>query len=78
LTTAINFNDNSASLDTALSVINAFKLTKNIAQKIIKEVVNALKGWRNIATKHGIPSNEISRKTSAFKHDDFRQAGKYL
>ena len=74
LSTAIDFEDNTASLELALSVIDDFRLSQEKAKEIIREVVSATKQWRNIAKSHGIAASEIDRMSSAFEHDDFNQA----
>lgn len=70
LATAINYDDRLASLETALSVIKEFRLSKEQASKIIKDVVSAVKKWRKIASGFGIPKSESSRMASAFEHED--------
>lgn len=68
LTTAIDFNDRSASLDTAMNVIKEFRLAKDRACEIIKEVDMAVKQWRKIASKFGLSKQECDRMASAFEH----------
>lgn len=70
LTTAIDFDDNSASLEVALSVIEDFRLSLSQAKQIIHEVANATKHWRSMARQYGIPNPEIERMSSAFEHHD--------
>ena len=74
LTTSIDFNDNSASLETALSVADDFRLTKNEANKIIREVAKAVFKWRELAKNLSITKREIDRMASAFEHEDLEMA----
>ncbi len=76
LTTSIDANDNSASLELALSVAGNFRLAKDEANKIIKEVANAVFGWREVAKNFDITKKEIDRMASAFEHEDFEMAKK--
>jgi serine/threonine-protein kinase HipA len=50
LTTCIDFYDNAASLDSALRVAKDFRLRKEEALSIIKEVTSAVKQWRKVAS----------------------------
>ena len=60
LTTAIDYDNRSASLETAMSVI--------------KEVANAVKQWRKIAVGCGVSNSEADRMASAFEHEDLANA----
>ncbi len=70
LTTAIDLNDTTASLETALSVAKDFRLEKSEANKIIKEVAKAVSKWREVAKNFDITKKEIDRMASAFEHED--------
>ena len=76
LTTAIDFNNNSASLETALSVSENFRLNKNEANKIIKEVAKSTAKWREVAKSFDLKKKEIDRMSSAFEHEDLERANK--
>lgn len=67
LATAINFDDTSASLETAMAVVDDFRLLKNKSYKIIKEVSTAVKQWRQVASKLGLSKQECDRMSSAFQ-----------
>jgi serine/threonine-protein kinase HipA len=67
LTTAIDFDDTSASLETALAVANDFRLSKEKAYTIIKEVAAAVKTWRDVALTLGLTHTECDRMASAFE-----------
>lgn len=69
LTTSIDFYDTSASLDTALSVTDDFRLTKKAALCIVKEIRMAVKQWREVATSFGISKRECDRMSSAFIYE---------
>ncbi|MFM8454453.1 MAG: type II toxin-antitoxin system HipA family toxin, partial [Gammaproteobacteria bacterium] len=68
LTTAIDFNDTSASLDTALLVAQEFRLSNKQAKNIIQEVSIAVKQWRSVAAELGLSKQECERMFSAFFH----------
>jgi len=74
LTTFIDFDDNTASLEIALSVIEDFRLSKEEARKIIKEVAKSVGCWREVAKRFNITKQEIDRFESAFEHDDLKKA----
>lgn len=77
LTTFIDFENNAASLDTALSVIEEFKLTKKQAYQIISEVTQSVVKWKTVARRLKLSSREIDYISSAFEHEDLKQA-KYI
>jgi serine/threonine-protein kinase HipA len=74
LTTAINEDDGTASLDLAMSVAEYFELEKRKAKAIVRQVGKAVSTWRNEAARHGIGKTEIDRMASAFEHNDLKQA----
>jgi len=74
LTTAINEADGTASLELALSVAGYFDIDDARAQKIAKEVGQAVTRWRSVAAKMGIKDSEIDRMASAFEHRDLELA----
>ena len=74
LTTAINEDDGTASLDLALSVAEYFELEKDKAKDIAAQVGKAVSAWRDEAARHGIGKTEIDRMASAFEHDDLKQS----
>lgn len=76
LTTAIDYDDRSASLKTAMSVIKDFRLNKAQATKIIKDVASAVKQWRKIAASFGLSKSECACMASAFEHEDMDIANK--
>lgn len=76
LSTSIDFDDPTASVDTALSVIDEFRIKKSRAHEIINEVSAAVSQWQNIADHHGLRKREIDRMASAFEHEDAEKARK--
>jgi serine/threonine-protein kinase HipA len=74
LSTAIDFSNNQASLDVALSVISEFRISKDNAVSIVKEVAAAVSKWDSIAKSFGLSAAEIERMASAFEHDDIKKA----
>ena len=67
LTTAIDFDDTSASLETAIAVAKDFRLSKDKAHAIIKQVGFAVKQWRPIASEFDLSKQECDRMASAFE-----------
>lgn len=74
LSTAIDLDDGTASLDLALSVAEYFELDKAAAHDISREVGEAVSRWRSEASAVGLPAGQIDRMASAFDHDDLRAA----
>jgi serine/threonine-protein kinase HipA len=70
LTTAIDFHDNSASLETAMRVAKEFRLKKEEALSIIQEVASAVKQWRFVASEFGLSKRECDRMSSAFMWEE--------
>jgi serine/threonine-protein kinase HipA len=66
LATTIDFEDNSASIETAMNIAHEFRLSKDQANNIIKEVAFAVKEWKKIASKFGLSKNECDFMSSAF------------
>jgi len=74
LSTAIDFDDGTASLDLALSVVAEFRITLKRANEIIREVGQVTKRWRDEAERHGLSKKEVDRMESAFEHEDLVKA----
>jgi serine/threonine-protein kinase HipA len=74
LTTAINEDDGTASLDLAMSVAEYFELERDKAKAIAGQVGKAVATWRDEAAKYGLSKTEVDRMASAFDHDDLKQA----
>lgn len=74
LTTAIDLDDGSASLDLAMSVVGYFELDEGKARVIAAEVGKAVTTWREEAARLGLSQAEIDRMASAFEHEDLKAA----
>ena len=74
LSTAIDLDDQTASLELALSVAGYFELKDDEAKKIAAAVGRAVGGWRARAEQLNLPKAACDRIASAFEHDDLRQA----
>lgn len=74
LTTAIDLDDGSASLDLAMSVVGYFELDEDKAHAIAAEVGKAVTTWREEAARLGLTQAEIDRMASAFEHEDLKAA----
>lgn len=74
LTTAIDLDDGTASLDLAMSVMGYFELDEGEAKTIAGEVGQAVATWREEAARMGLTQAEINRLASAFEHEDLREA----
>lgn len=74
LTTTIDFDDGTASLDLALSVAKEFGLSHSQAKQRAKEIALAVSLWKDDAKFYGIKPTEMERMASAFNHNDLAQA----
>ena len=70
LSTAIDLDDQTASLDLALSVAGYFELKAPAAREIAAEVARVVRGWREEAARIGLTKRECDRMASAFEHKD--------
>lgn len=66
----ISKEDNSQSLDLVRSVAPVFRIDTEQANKIIGEVINAVRNWAELARKLKLTSREISQMKSAFRVAD--------
>ena len=69
LTTAIDFDDTTASLEIVMKVARDFRLSKKRAHEIIKEVDFAAKQWRQVASHFGLSKRECDRMALAFEYE---------
>ena len=74
LSTAIDPDDPSASIDLAFAAAEYFGLNDKEARKIAASVAAAVSGWRQEAKKAGLSEAEITRMASAFEHEDLTKA----
>jgi serine/threonine-protein kinase HipA len=76
LTTNIDLDDGTASIELVLSVAEYFGLSSNRAREVIAEVAKAVGTWRREAAGLGIARTEIEKISSAFDHEDFKKINK--
>jgi serine/threonine-protein kinase HipA len=74
LTTAIDLEDGTASLQLAYAVASYFELTAKDARAVAREAGKAVASWRKIAAQLGLSKAEMDRMASAFEHDDLKGA----
>jgi serine/threonine-protein kinase HipA len=74
LTTAIDFEDGTASLNLALAVASYFELASDEARSTAAHIGQAVATWRKEAGRLGLSGQEIDRMASAFEHDDLKAA----
>ena len=74
LTTNIDLDEGTCSLDLLEAASGFFALTLAQARSVIKEVATVTATWRDTAKAVGAHATEISRMASAFEHDDLRRA----
>jgi serine/threonine-protein kinase HipA len=68
LTLNISETDNSLSLELAIEVAEYFRLSKDRAEIIIREVVSSVQHWKEIATHLGISNSQVQNMKDAFGH----------
>lgn len=69
LSTAIDFDDPSASLSLLSGVRDAFRLDRAEARRILEEVARAVGHWRTVAAESGLDRAAIEQMSPAFEHD---------
>jgi serine/threonine-protein kinase HipA len=74
LTTNINLDEGTCSLDLLEEAADFFSLGLVPARAIIKEVATATSTWREVAKDTGARQSEIARMASAFEHNDLRRS----
>lgn len=74
LSTNIDLDDGTASLDLALSVASYFELNDKEARTITYEVAKTTAKWKQTAAKLGVSAAGIDRMASAFEHEDLKAA----
>lgn len=74
LTTNIDLDEGTCSLDLLEAASEFFGLTLMHARAIIKEVANVTATWRETAKATGARSADITRLASAFEHQDLERA----
>ena len=74
LTTNIDLDEGTCSLDLLQASAEYFGLSLDDAQSVIKDVAVATSTWRETAKEVGARAGEINRMASAFEHDDLERA----
>ena len=74
LSTAIDLDDTTADIATALSVSGYFRLSLAEARSAIASICNATTSWRSEAAALNLPSQEIDRMAEAFETEQRRAA----
>jgi serine/threonine-protein kinase HipA len=74
LTTNIDLDEGTCSLDLAESAAGYFGLSLPDARAIIREVGAAVAAWREEAAQLGVRAAEVTRMSSAFEHEDLERA----
>jgi serine/threonine-protein kinase HipA len=74
LATAVNEDDNTASLSLALEVAGYFDLDAGKAREVAAQVGQVVAKWRDEAARQGLAKSEIDRMASAFEHEDLQLA----
>ncbi len=75
LSTAVDLDDTTASVDTLMSVAEQFRLDDDAAGQALGEVAAVTSRWRTIAAKVGLGRAEIELMAPAFEHDQAARAG---
>ena len=74
LTTNIDLDEGTCSIDLLESAAEYFGLTLPQARTIIREVAAATATWREMAKAAGAGAGEINRMSSAFEHTELQRA----
>ena len=70
LSTAIDADDPTASVEPALATVEFYGLEVNEAKSIARQVATSVNQWREVAAGLGAARRDIDRMASAFEHDD--------
>ena len=68
LSTAVDFNDFHASIDTLMEIAEYFRMDAREAADVLAQVACAVGHWRTTAISHGLPQAEIENMEPAFEH----------
>ncbi len=74
LASAINMEDQEASLDSAFEVCEYFGIEIEKAKEYISRIAIAVSSWSSKAKAYGISGMEIDRMSTAFEHEDLNKA----
>jgi serine/threonine-protein kinase HipA len=67
LTLNISENSNDLDISLALETAHLYQLKSDMAESILKEMIQVLSTWRAIAKKFGISNSEIEQTKRAFR-----------
>jgi serine/threonine-protein kinase HipA len=74
LSTAIDFTDTRASVDTLMGVSGYFRLDPGDALDVLAQVTRAVARWPNVAKSHGLLQQELDAMEPAFVHAESQRA----
>jgi len=74
LSTAIDFDDTTASVDTLIAVAGYFRLDDDQARQVLREVSDATRLWRSAAHEAGLDARELEQMARAFEHEQASRA----
>ncbi|MGO8887669.1 MAG: type II toxin-antitoxin system HipA family toxin [Streptosporangiaceae bacterium] len=74
LSTAIDYADARASVETLLSVADFFRLDTGSAMQVLAEVTQAAANWRNVASARGLTKRDLDEMEPAFEHAEAERA----
>jgi serine/threonine-protein kinase HipA len=74
LSTAIDFSDTRASVDTLMEVAEYFRLNAEGATDMLTRVSSAVGRWRAVAAAHGLQQADINAMEPAFEHAERERA----
>jgi serine/threonine-protein kinase HipA len=74
LSTAIDFTDTRASVNTLMNVAAYFRLDASTAREVLAQVTRAVAGWRGVAEAHGLGRQDCDVMAPAFEHAESAQA----
>ncbi len=74
LSTAIDFDDPTASVDTLIAVAGYFRLDDDQARQVLREVSDVTRLWRSAAQEAGLDRTELEQMARAFEHEQANRA----
>jgi len=74
LSTAIDFSDTHASIDTLMDVAEYFRLNAGEATDVLTQVTSTVGRWRAVAATHGLQQADIDAMEPAFEHAERKRA----
>ncbi len=78
LSTAIAFDDPTASIEMLVEVAEYFRLDMGKCQSILSEVLAATSAWRQQAHRVGLSPRAIEDMELAFEHEQRRLAAEFV